>query len=66
MRPITEETARSATKLLAAEGLHGHKYAIDAMLAATAHAEHGDVTVVTSDVDDLRRLAHPRIAIEPI
>ena len=28
--------------------------------------EHGDVTVVTSDVDDLRRLCHPRIAVEPI
>ncbi|WUH92275.1 DNA-binding protein [Streptomyces sp. NBC_00433] len=66
VRPITEETARAASKLLAAEGLHGHKYAIDAMLAATAHAEHGEVTIVTSDVDDLRRLCHPRIAIEPI
>lgn len=66
VRPVTEETARSASKLLATEGLHGHEYAIDAMLAATAHAEHGDVTVVTSDVDDLRRLCHPRIAIEPI
>lgn len=66
IRPITEETARAASKLLAAGGLHGHKYAIDAMLAATAHAEHGDVTIVTSDVDDLRRLCHPRIAIEPI
>lgn len=36
------------------------------MLAATAHAEHGDVTVVTSDVDALRRLCHRRIAVEPI
>ncbi|MGA5704679.1 type II toxin-antitoxin system VapC family toxin [Peterkaempfera bronchialis] len=66
VRPITEETARSASKLLTAEGLHGHTYAIDAMVAATAHAEHGDVTVVTSDVDDLRRLCHPRIAVEAI
>jgi hypothetical protein len=66
VRPVTEETARAATKLLVTEGLHGHKYAIDAMLAATAHAEHGDVTVVTSDVDDLSLLCHPRIAIEPI
>lgn len=66
VRPITEENARAASKLLAAEGLHGHKYAIDAMLAATAHSEHGDVTVVTSDVDDLRRLCHPRIAVEAI
>ncbi|MFD5917738.1 PIN domain-containing protein [Kitasatospora sp. NPDC058201] len=66
VRPITEEIARAASKLLASEGLHGHKYAIDAMLAATAHLEHGDVTIVTSDPEDLRRLCRRRIAIEPI
>ena len=66
VRPVTEEVARAASKLLATEGLHGHEYAIDAMLAATAHLERGDVTVVTSDTDDLRRLCHPRIAVEPI
>ena len=66
VRPITEEIARAAGKLLVSEGLHGHKYAIDAMLAATAHLEHGDVTVVTSDLDDLRQLCHPRVAVELI
>lgn len=66
VRPVTEEIARAASKLLAAEEVHGHKYAIDAMLAATAHGEHGDVTVVTGDIDDLRRLCHHRIAVEPI
>ena len=66
VRPVTEEIARTASKLLAAEGLHGHKHAIDAMLAATAHFEHGDVTLVTSDTADLRRLCHRRIAVELI
>ncbi len=66
VRPVTEEIARTASKLLAAEGLHGHKYATDAMLAATAHLEHGDVTVVTSDVEDLRQLCHARIAVEQV
>ena len=66
VRPVTEEIARTASKLLAAEGLHGHKYAIDAMLAATAHLEHGDVTVVTSDVENLRQLCHARIAVEQV
>ncbi|MFE2910072.1 type II toxin-antitoxin system VapC family toxin [Kitasatospora indigofera] len=66
VRPITEEIARAASKLLVSAGLHGHKYSIDAMLAATAHLEHGDVTVVTSDLDDLRQLCHPRVAVEPI
>jgi predicted nucleic acid-binding protein len=66
VRPVTEEVARAASRLLAAESLHGHKYAIDAMLAATAHGEHGGITVITSDTDDLRRLCHSRIAVEPI
>jgi predicted nucleic acid-binding protein len=66
VRPVTEEIARTASKLLAAEGFHGHKYAIDAMLAATAHLERGDVTVVTSDVEDLRQLCHARIAVEQV
>ena len=66
VRPVTEEIARAASKLLASEGMHGHRYAIDAMLAATAHLEHGDVTLVTSDTEDLRRLCHSRIAVEPV
>ncbi|WP_033217251.1 DNA-binding protein [Kitasatospora phosalacinea] len=66
VRPVTEEIARAASKLLAIEGLHGHKYAVDAVLAATAHLERGDVTVVTSETDDLRRLCHSRVAVEPI
>ncbi|MFD8479120.1 DNA-binding protein [Kitasatospora sp. NPDC059673] len=66
VRPVTEEVARDASRLLTAEGLHGHKYAIDAMLAATAHLERGHVTVVTSDTDDLRRLCHPRIAVRAV
>ena len=66
VRPVTEEIARAASKLLAAEGLDGHKHAIDAMLAATAHLEHGDVTVVTSDVEDMRQLCHARIAVEQV
>jgi 5'-3' exonuclease len=40
-------------------GLHGHKYAIDAVLAAVAlaAADQGcDVTVLTSDTDDLKKL----------
>lgn len=66
VRPVTEDIARAASRLLSTESLHGHKYAIDAMLAATAHEEHGDVTVVTSDTDGLRRLCRSRIAVEQI
>ena len=62
--PVSEGIARSASKLLADENLHGHKYAIDAVLAATAHLETGEVTLLTSDVDDLSRLCLPRIQVE--
>ena len=36
--PPTETIARHASRLLAAAGLHGHKYALDAIVAATALA----------------------------
>lgn len=38
IEPVTEPIARHAAALLADAGLHGHKYAIDAMLSATALA----------------------------
>lgn len=60
-------TARS---LLKEAKLHGHKYAIDAVLGSVAleAAGRGDrVVVLTSDADDLRRLLgdHP-VWVEPI
>ncbi|WP_308104895.1 PIN domain-containing protein [Actinocorallia sp. API 0066] len=54
--PVTDEVARHAAGLLADAGLHGHKYAIDAMLSATALAAPGPVTVLTSDPDDIAGL----------
>lgn len=61
--PVTEQISRQASKLLAAAKLHGHKYAIDALVCATALAEQGQVTIMTSDVEDIRALTegHPRI-----
>lgn len=38
IEPVTEPIACHAAALLADVGLHGHKYAIDAMLSATALA----------------------------
>lgn len=59
-----------ARALLTEAGLQGHKYAIDAVLAAVAVARAGrgdQVTVFTSDVDDLERLlaGHP-VVVEPV
>ncbi|MFI5620435.1 PIN domain-containing protein [Streptomyces sp. NPDC051567] len=56
VEPVTEEIAHRATALLREAGLHGHKYAIDAILAATALAAPGPVTVLTSDPEDLAAL----------
>ncbi|MBD3008422.1 PIN domain-containing protein [Streptomyces sp. 5-10] len=56
VEPISEPIARHAAALLAEAGLHGHKYAIDAMLSATALAAPGPVTILTSDPEDLTAL----------
>lgn len=45
VEPVTEAVARNAAVLLADAGLHGHTYAIDAMLGATALASPCPVTV---------------------
>ncbi|MFJ5775670.1 PIN domain-containing protein [Streptomyces sp. NPDC093094] len=63
IEPITEPIARHAAGLIADAGLHGHKYAIDAMLAATALAAPGPVTVLTSDPDDLTTLCGTRVTV---
>ncbi|WP_432059454.1 PIN domain-containing protein [Streptomyces sp. S1] len=60
---IGRDEARLARRLLADTGLHGHKYAIDAVLAVVARAQTGDVTVFTSDVDDLEKLVPDRIVV---
>lgn len=63
VEPVTEPIARHAATLLADASLHGHKYAIDAILSATALAASGPVAVLTSDPDDLTALCGGRLAI---
>ncbi|GGW18001.1 type II toxin-antitoxin system VapC family toxin [Streptomyces capoamus] len=66
VEPVTQAVAQSAAGLLRAAELHGHKYAIDAMLCATALQHPGRVTILTSDVEDIRLLTagHPRVRAE--
>lgn len=66
VEPVTEPIARHATALLGDAGLHGHKYAIDAMLCATVLAAPGPVTVLTSDPEDLSALCGGRITVVKI
>ncbi|MGK5545909.1 type II toxin-antitoxin system VapC family toxin [Streptomyces sp. URMC 127] len=63
VEPVTEPLARQAAALLTDAGLHGHKYAIDAMLSATALAAPGPVTVLTSDPEDLAALGGGRFTV---
>jgi predicted nucleic acid-binding protein len=63
IEPVTEAVARRATALLGDAGLHGHRYAIDAMLAATALAAPGPVTILTSDPEHLAALCGGRATV---
>ncbi|WP_328768124.1 PIN domain-containing protein [Streptomyces sp. NBC_00286] len=66
VEPVTEEIAQEAIVLLREAGLHGHKYAIDAALAAVALRQPGPVTVFTSDEDDLRKLCGDRVVVRSL
>lgn len=63
VEPVTEEITKEATGLLKEAGLHGHKYAIDAALAAVALRQPGPVTVFTSAEDDMRKLCADRVLV---
>ncbi|GAA2633637.1 type II toxin-antitoxin system VapC family toxin [Streptomyces vastus] len=68
VEPVSQAVAQSAAILLRGAGLHGHKYAIDAMLGATAVQHSGRVTILTSDVEDIGMLLadHPRVLVEKV
>ncbi|MCA2228153.1 PIN domain-containing protein [Nonomuraea aurantiaca] len=63
---IGKEEARQARRLLTDAKLHGHKYAIDAVLAVIARQQKGQVTVFTSDVDDLEKLVPDSIVVKKV
>jgi predicted nucleic acid-binding protein len=61
--PPTETIARHASRILSTAGLHGHKYALDAIVAATALASPAPVTILTSDPEDLVMLCGPGVRV---
>ena len=63
VEPVTADIARQAGVLLDQVGRHGHKYAIDAMLAATALSVPGPTTVLTSDPEDIAMLCGSRVTV---
>ena len=68
VEPDSEPIARSASALLVAAGLHGHRHALDALVVATALAVARGATpiIYTSDPDDLQALSAGRAAVVPL
>ncbi|UUU22257.1 hypothetical protein [Streptomyces sp. DSM 40750] len=44
----------------------GHKYALDAIVAATARAAQPPVTVLTPDLDDLKPLCGKQVEVRQV
>jgi len=63
VEPVTTDIARRAATLLQHAGRHGHRHALDAILAATALSTRGPVTILTSDPDDLATLCGHQVTI---
>lgn len=65
--PVTESLTWSSIDLLRNANLHGHKYPIDAIVAATAPLSHsGPRIIFTSDVDDMTKLCGSRVHVEGV
>ncbi|MFF2845230.1 PIN domain-containing protein [Streptomyces sp. NPDC058001] len=67
VEPVSQEDSLTAVALLRdAGGLHGHKYAIDAVVAALALRAPAPVVVLTTDRDDWSKLCGDRVIIREV
>ncbi|MFJ9878298.1 PIN domain-containing protein [[Kitasatospora] papulosa] len=67
VEPVSQEDSLTAVALLQdAGGLHGHKYAIDALIAALALRVPAPAIVLTSDRDDWSKLCGKRVIIRDV
>ncbi|GAA2484829.1 MULTISPECIES: type II toxin-antitoxin system VapC family toxin [Actinomycetes] len=67
VEPVSQDDSLTAVELLQnAGGLHGHKYAIDALVAALALRVPAPVIVLTSDRDDWSKLCGKRVIIKEV
>ncbi|WP_411108240.1 PIN domain-containing protein [Streptomyces sp. c-19] len=67
VQDVTQADSLTAVQLLNdAGGLHGHKYAIDALVAAMALRSPAPVLVLTSDRDDWSNLCGDRVQIKDV
>lgn len=67
VEPVSQEDSLAAVALLRdAGGLHGHKYAIDALVAALALRAPAPAIVLTSDRDDWAKICGNRVIIREV
>ncbi|MEU6861739.1 PIN domain-containing protein [Streptomyces sp. NPDC046876] len=67
VEPVSQADSLTAVQLLRdAGGLHGHEYAIDALVAALALRSPAPVLVLTSDRDDWSRLCGDRVTVKDV
>ncbi|WP_406244601.1 PIN domain-containing protein [Streptomyces anulatus] len=67
VQDVTQADSLTAVQFLSdAGGLHGHKYAIDALVAAMTLRSPGPVLVMTSDRDDWSKLCGDRVQIKDV
>jgi hypothetical protein len=67
VRDVAQADSLTAVQLLSdAGGLHGHEYAIDALVAAMALRSPAPVLVLTSDRDDWSKLCGDQVQIKDV
>ncbi|WP_113704976.1 type II toxin-antitoxin system VapC family toxin [Nonomuraea lactucae] len=66
IEPVTEDISSRAIELLREARLNGHKYAIDAVVAATALRSVRPAIVLTSDEDDMSKLCGKVVRVIPV
>ncbi|MGW0859009.1 PIN domain-containing protein [Streptomyces sp. NPDC002690] len=67
VEPVSQDDSLTAVALLRdSGGLHGHKYAIDALVAALALRSPSPAIVLTSDRDDWSKLCGERVLIRDV
>ncbi|MEE1939701.1 DNA-binding protein [Streptomyces sp. TRM 70361] len=60
---VGDEEAKAASAMLINAGLHGHKYAIDAVVAEMALRQRRPVVMLTPDIDDMTKLCGDRVRL---
>lgn len=60
---IGDEEAKAASAVLLNTGLHGHKYAIDAVVAEMALRQQRPVVLLTSGTDGMTKLCGGRVRL---